>query len=212
MCYADGGPKNAMSTPCPVLTGIIGAAFDCGQDDYFNPAPAPGSYLATHWNVYDSAFLERAVDVGVGGDPPAAHTAAAPVRTVRRLHAVLRTPGGTRAGLAILEVSRASAGRIVLVEPALGLRLRGAPHRASLRVVLCAWHATARGRVLGIRRCVSHAGTPGAGHTALLHLPRLRLATHSGHLRTSLSVLARDTSGNWRPFASTAARGLPVAL
>ena len=34
-----------------------GKPLDCGADDYFNPSPAPGSYLAAHWNLYDSGFL-----------------------------------------------------------------------------------------------------------------------------------------------------------
>jgi hypothetical protein len=51
------------------------SAFDCNRDDYFNPSPPAGSYLATHHNVYDSVFLA----------PPGALTtpAAAPVAALR---------------------------------------------------------------------------------------------------------------------------------
>jgi hypothetical protein len=55
MCYADGGPNDQMTYPCPGDSGH--AAFDCNHDDYFNPAPAAWSYLGTHWNAYDSVFL-----------------------------------------------------------------------------------------------------------------------------------------------------------
>lgn len=67
MCYDDGGPTANMTHPCAQQ------AYDCGADDYFNPAPATGSYLDTHWNVYRSTFLCPAgscagADVG-GGNP-----------------------------------------------------------------------------------------------------------------------------------------------
>jgi uncharacterized repeat protein (TIGR01451 family) len=66
MCYSDGGSYftggGAIVFSCPTLPG---AQFDCGQDDYYNVQPAVGSYLASHWNVSDSAFLTPA---GQGAD------------------------------------------------------------------------------------------------------------------------------------------------
>lgn len=75
MCYDDGGPTADMTYPCAQQ------AYDCGADDYFNPAPAPGSYLDTHWNLYRSTFLCPAgscvgTDVGGGNPLPVASVAA----------------------------------------------------------------------------------------------------------------------------------------
>jgi hypothetical protein len=69
MCYDDDGPGpvglvfNCLETfPLP---------YECGGDDYFNPSPVAGTYLATHWNVYDSAFLcPVATCVASGGSQP----------------------------------------------------------------------------------------------------------------------------------------------
>jgi len=58
MCYAeDQGAASQLVNDCGPVAGAITVSFDCGRDDYFSPAPAPGSYLATHWNTYDSAFM-----------------------------------------------------------------------------------------------------------------------------------------------------------
>jgi hypothetical protein len=67
MCYAD-GPAMAhpyVGTVCPMGSGAIPQTYDCGRDDYFNPDPAPGSYLATHWNVYNSAFMASCTKLGM---------------------------------------------------------------------------------------------------------------------------------------------------
>jgi hypothetical protein len=64
MCYTeDGGASHEMVTDCQPIEGTISQTYDCGRDDYFNPAPPPGSYLATHWNTYDSAFMTACGDV-----------------------------------------------------------------------------------------------------------------------------------------------------
>jgi hypothetical protein len=52
MCYNDGGPNGARYTNTVCAHTPNGTAvFDCNFNDYFNPSPAAGSYLATHWNV-----------------------------------------------------------------------------------------------------------------------------------------------------------------
>lgn len=53
MCYAESGAL-PVRTVCEAGHERL---LDCGNDDYFSTRPASGSYLATHWNVADSAFL-----------------------------------------------------------------------------------------------------------------------------------------------------------
>jgi hypothetical protein len=58
MCYADGAPQGGYTSlfyNCDSAFPIL--PYECGSDDYMNPAPPAGSYLARHWNVYDSAFM-----------------------------------------------------------------------------------------------------------------------------------------------------------
>ncbi len=65
LCYDDGGPTSGLTFPCAHLPFAIDEALDCGQDDYFNPAPALGSYLATHWNTANSAFIGTCIELAV---------------------------------------------------------------------------------------------------------------------------------------------------
>lgn len=63
MCYAD-SLTTALTYPCAATQERL---FDCGHDDYYSTAPVTGSYLATHWNTADSAFLVAAVGGAVPG-------------------------------------------------------------------------------------------------------------------------------------------------
>ena len=70
MCYQDGGPKGQAANMQSVCTGSEGVeSYDCGLDDYFNPSPQPGSYLATHWNVYSNSFLCSLAQCGQTSPP-----------------------------------------------------------------------------------------------------------------------------------------------
>jgi hypothetical protein len=54
MCYSDAPFYPSMKYVCPVSHANL---LDCNHDDYYHTDPPPASYLATHWNVADSAFL-----------------------------------------------------------------------------------------------------------------------------------------------------------
>lgn len=53
MCYNDG--TTTVTQVCPAIEQNF---LDCNKDDYFNTNPPAGSYLATHWNVANSSFLD----------------------------------------------------------------------------------------------------------------------------------------------------------
>ena len=65
LCYDDGtgGP---LSYDCASSNE---AYLDCGHDDYYHPSPPAGSYLATHWNVAGSSFLEAGSEAPVNQAP-----------------------------------------------------------------------------------------------------------------------------------------------
>lgn len=60
MCYSDTPNYPTMRYLCPLSREEL---LDCNHDDYFHSNPAPGSYLATHWNVANSAFLLTPEDI-----------------------------------------------------------------------------------------------------------------------------------------------------
>ena len=63
MCYNDGSPGVVLTYTCPAQNERL---FDCNHDDYFNLNPPAGSYLATHWDSANNAFLAQTDPVGFG--------------------------------------------------------------------------------------------------------------------------------------------------
>lgn len=72
MCYSpDGGDRNqnGMLYPCQTAT-----LFDCNYDDYFDAAPEPGEYLASHWNLGTEG--QNFMVINADEEPPPGDTAA----------------------------------------------------------------------------------------------------------------------------------------
>ena len=78
MCYTPkDGTTDVFLHGCEIVGELPnpGKPLDCGHDDYFNPAPDPGSYLAGHWNLYHSGFLCSLARCDQSPAPPAARLA-----------------------------------------------------------------------------------------------------------------------------------------
>jgi len=94
MCYSDAGNGlPAMRDVCASGAWARGDYFDCNGDDYFTTNPAPGSYLATHWNAADSAFLDA--------DPLHAGSVEATPASARPESAAIAQVAGFPAGTAV---------------------------------------------------------------------------------------------------------------
>jgi cell division septation protein DedD len=74
MCYSDGSGFAVVVCGDPSHENRL----DCNHDDYYSTAPPAGSYLATHWNVANNAFL---VSSGGTAPPPTTTTTTSPPTT-----------------------------------------------------------------------------------------------------------------------------------
>jgi hypothetical protein len=188
MCYAD-GPAMAhayVSNVCPLGNGPIPQTYDCGRDDYFNPDPATGSYLATHWNVYNSAFMASCTQLGMAcGDAivpsPPVNTAPPTVAGVMRPGAVLTASAGAWLNSPtafLIQWQRAVGSDWATIPGAVGSSYLAVPADAgtALRVVVTATNEDGSAIV---------ASAPTAALTALAPAP-------AASPKVKLSILLRD--------------------
>jgi hypothetical protein len=70
LCYNDGTASTFVACPDTSHENRL----DCNHDDYYSTAPPAGSYLATHWNVANSAFLTSSGGSAPPPPPPATTT------------------------------------------------------------------------------------------------------------------------------------------
>ncbi len=94
LCYDDDGSAGfATYSACSSSTGQL---FDCNQDDYFDPSPAAGSYLATHWNLFNSVFMCTVNTCAQGGVPPTPPSAAPSAEAAPDTRIVMRPGAKTK--------------------------------------------------------------------------------------------------------------------
>jgi hypothetical protein len=199
MCYAD-GPAMAhpyVSNVCPLGDGPIPQTYDCGRDDYFNPDPATGSYLATHWNVYNSAFMGSCKQLGMAcGDAivpsPPVNTAPPTVSGVLRPGAVLTANAGAWLNSPtafLIEWQRAVGSDWASIPGAVGPSYLAVPADAgaALRVVVTATNADGSAIVASAPTAALAAPAPAPAAAPKVRLSIL-LRDHARHAKGTLAA------------------------
>jgi hypothetical protein len=194
MCGDDDGGSTPVDVTyvCGDPPSVVGGdqsndrRLDCGHDDYFAIEPAEGSYLADHWNVADSPYLEGgwAPPEATPLEPPA-NDAWADATTVTGYRT--STPG-TSAGATAEDLEPAHAGAVA--DGSVWFRWRAptdgqvqvtttptspVPFSGPLRPTVAVYEGSALGELLpvenispadaaGHQTTVTWAVTPGAEH------------------------------------------------
>ena len=207
MCYADGGPHD-LSILCAPLSGLFATieALDCGGDDYFNPAPAPGSYLTSHWNTYNNVFLTQC-NPGDGACEPAVPDPVVAPQSDRAKTPLRLVAGGKTRSFADTRFTRAADGLTTLTVEAKNLRLR----KGSWRIRTCLRFQRKVAEAPGdYKRCHQLAG-PGAKHAARLKFSvtsnQLERAPVAGRkiVRGYVTVERRERK-RWKPYMDYVAK------
>lgn len=176
MCYVDGSPEGAnySDSVCPANGFVgIGQPFDCNNDDYFHPAPPSGSYLATHWNVFNSDYLVRCVDADPycistpssvpTPDNPAART------VVNKLYSYKKSRRGKKIG---------TVTTIGAKEPGLPF-VRNSVAMSRLKLAKGKWKITVCFRETGVR-AVCETKTKMTSKKRYITMPRIYVTTDAG--------------------------------
>ncbi|MER5642236.1 RICIN domain-containing protein [Kitasatospora sp. NPDC002227] len=193
MCYSDAPNYPQMQVLCPDETAKT--RLDCSKDDYFNTSPKPGSYLSTHWNIANNAFLIAGGGAGPTPDPnptptPGPAGATGPDATASEItenSAVLGWPAvdgaagyQTQLGGQALPVTQVTSIRLVNLQP-------DTDYTFTVAVTDSAGHASAPGHP-----AVFH--TPPAGGTALPATPVLLVNSLTGQAADLWSGRVDDTT------------------
>ncbi|HEV7363205.1 MAG TPA: hypothetical protein VGN71_02360 [Solirubrobacteraceae bacterium] len=205
-CYNDGGSYFATggSTVAACSDGAH-QVYDCNLDDYFSPSPAPGSYLATHWNLFNSVFLCDATTCGTGttgaaapptspAPPPTTVVSPAPTATNPPSTVAFR-PGTLARAVSLVRATVRVAARSRQPWPTLRIGRAACPNvcRGAVSVYVLRGHGVRHALSLGR---VSFSLMPGRSAELRVAIPTrvLRLLQRQRKLNASLTLTANRTT------------------